>query len=219
MFFTSLVASGTRVVALVVDLFGTDAFDIAREFKVSPYIFYPAPAMALSLFFYLPKLDEMVSCEYRDMPEPVEIPGCLPIHGGEMLDPTQDRKNDAYKWLLYHSKRYRLADGVMVNSFVELERGALKALHEAEPGKPPVYPDIKVALRPQAGENGLIGREEIANVVRGLMEGEEGKSVRNRMKDLKDLAAEVLGEDGSSTKALAEVARKWKNQKCSQGCD
>ncbi|KAJ6723064.1 GLYCOSYLTRANSFERASE [Salix koriyanagi] len=106
--------------------------------------------MALSLFFYLPKLDEMVSCEYRDMPEPVEIPGCLPIHGGEMLDPTQDRKNDAYKWLLYHSKRYRLADGVM---------------------------------------------------------------------DLKDLAAEVLGEDGSSTKALAEVARKWKNQKCSQGCD
>ncbi|KAG5231445.1 hypothetical protein OIU77_010448 [Salix suchowensis] len=376
---TSLVSSGTRVVALVVDLFGTDAFDIAREFKVSPYIFYPAPAMALSLFFYLPKLDEMVSCEYRDMPEPVEIPGCLPIHGGEMLDPTQDRKNDAYKWLLYHSKRYRLADGVMVNSFVELERGALKALHEAEPGKPPVYPvgplvnmdphtsgvegneclkwlhdqplgsvlyvsfgsggtlsydqitelalglemseqrflwvvrtpndkvanatyfsvdnhkdpfdflpkgfldrtrgrglvvpswapqaqvlshgstggflthcgwnstlesvvngvplivwplyaeqkmnawmltkDIKVALRPQAGENGLIGREEIANVVRGLMEGEEGKSVRNRMKDLKDLAAEVLGEDGSSTKALAEVARKWKNQKCSQGCD
>ncbi|KAJ6344019.1 hypothetical protein OIU76_005701 [Salix suchowensis] len=278
---TSLVSSGTRVVALVVDLFGTDAFDIAREFKVSPYIFYPAPAMALSLFFYLPKLDEMVSCEYRDMPEPVEIPGCLPIHGGEMLDPTQDRKNDAYKWLLYHSKRYRLADGVMVNSFVELERGALKALHEAEPGKPPVYPvgplvnmdphtsgvegneclkwlhdqplgsvlyvsfgsggtlsydqitELALGLEmseqrflwvvrtpnDKAGENGLIGREEIANVVRGLMEGEEGKSVRNRMKDLKDLAAEVLGEDGSSTKALAEVARKWKNQKCSQGCD
>ena len=45
------------------------------------------------------------------------------------------------------------------------------------------------------------------------MEGEEGKSVRNRMKDLKDLAAEVLSEDGSSTKALSEVARKWKNQK------
>ncbi|KAG6749603.1 hydroquinone glucosyltransferase-like [Populus alba x Populus x berolinensis] len=376
---SSLVASGTRVVALVVDLFGTDAFDVAREFKASPYIFFPAPAMALSLFFYLPKLDEMVSCEYSEMQEPVEIPGCLPIHGGELLDPTRDRKNDAYKWLLYHTKRYRLAEGVMVNSFIDLERGALKALQEEEPGKPPVYPvgplvnmgsntsgvegseclkwlddqplgsvlfvsfgsggtlsldqitelalglemseqrflwvarvpndkvanatffsvdnhndpfdflpkgfldrtkgrglvvpswapqaqvlshgstggflthcgwnstlesvvngvplivwplyaeqkmnawmltkDIKVALRPKASENGLFEREEIANIVRGLMEGEEGKRVRNRMKDLRDAAAGVLGEDGPSTKALSEVARKWKNHKCTQDCN
>ncbi|KAL9397003.1 hypothetical protein Peur_011256 [Populus x canadensis] len=367
--FRSLVDGGARVVALVVDLFGTDAFDVAREFNVSPYIFFPSTAMALSLFFYLPKLDEMVSCEYREMQEPVKIPGCLPIHGGELLDPTQDRKNDAYKWLLYHTKRYRMAEGVMVNSFMDLEKGALKALQEVEPGKPTVYPvgplvnmdssagvegseclrwlddqphgsvlfvsfgsggtlsldqitelalglemsgqrflwvvrspndevsnatffsvdshkdpfdflpkgfsdrtkgrglavpswapqpqvlshgstggflthcgwnstlesvvngvplivwplyaeqkmnawmltkDIKVALRPKASENGLIGREEIANAVRGLMEGEEGKRVRNRMKDLKEAAARVLSEDGS----LSEVAHKWKNQKC-----
>ncbi|CAK7348751.1 unnamed protein product [Dovyalis caffra] len=378
-FFRSLDASDARVVALVVDLFGTNAFDVAREFNISPYIFFPAPAMALSLFFYLPKLDEMVSCEYGEMQEPVKIPGCLPIPGGELLDPTQDRKNDAYKWLLYHTKRYRLADGVMVNSFMDLERGALNALQEAEPGKPPVYPvgplvnmgsspsgvegseclkwlddqphgsvlfvsfgsggtlsydqitelalglemsehrflwvvrspndkvanatffsvdshkdpldflpkgfldrtkgrglvvpswapqaqvlshgsaggflthcgwnstlesvvngvplivwplyaeqkmnawmltkDIKVALRPKASENGLIGREEIAKVVRGLMEGEEGKRVRNRMKDLKDAAARVVGEDGSSTKALSEVAHKWKNHKCTEDCN
>jgi hydroquinone glucosyltransferase len=51
------------------------------------------------------------------------------------------------------------------------------------------------------------------------MEGEEGKRVRNRMKDLKDAAAEVLSEAGSSTKALSEVARKWKNHKCTQDCN
>ncbi|KAJ6404331.1 hypothetical protein OIU84_012500 [Salix udensis] len=369
--FRSLADRGNRAVALVVDLFGTDAFDVAREFNVSPYIFFPSTAMALSLFFHLPKLDEMVSCEYREMKEPVKIPGCLPIHGGELLDPAQDRKNDAYKWLLHHTKRYRLAEGVMVNSFTDLEKGALQALREVEAGKPAVYPvgplvnmdsstggegsdqclkwlddqphgsvlfvsfgsggtlsldqitelalgletseqrflwvarspndavsnatffsvdshedpfnflpkgflertkgrglvvpswapqpqvlshgstggflthcgwnstlesvvngvplivwplyaeqkmnawmltqDIKVGLRPKASDNGLIGREEIANVVRGLMEGEEGKRVRNRMKDLKEAAARVLlsTEDGS----LSELARRWKNQK------
>ncbi|KAF2291217.1 hypothetical protein GH714_020707 [Hevea brasiliensis] len=135
----SLVES-TRLVALVVDLFGTDAFDVAREFSISPYIFFPSTAMTLSLFFRLPKLDETVSCEYSELEEPVEIPGCIPVHGKELLDPVQDRKNDAYKWLLHHTKRYRLADGIMVNSFVDMEGGASKALQEEEPGKPPVYP-------------------------------------------------------------------------------
>ncbi|KAJ8748582.1 hypothetical protein K2173_003483 [Erythroxylum novogranatense] len=361
----------TKLVALVVDLFGTDAFDVAREFNVSPYIFFPSTAMALSLFLYLPELDQKVSCEYRELEEPVRIPGCVPIHGKEMLDPVQDRKNDAYKWVLHHTKRYRLAEGVLVNSFMDLEGGALRALQEEDSGKPPVYPvgplvnmgsdggsegseclkwldnqphgsvlyvsfgsggtlsydqitelalglemseqrflwvvrspndkvanatyfsvqsqkdpfnflpkgfldrtrgrglvlpswapqaqvlshgstgaflthcgwnstlesvvngvpliawplyaeqkmnavmlteDLKLALRPKVSENGLILREEIADVVRGLMEGEEGKRVRNRMKDLKDSAAQVLSKDGSSTKALSEVALRWKNR-------
>ncbi|KAE8709427.1 UDP-glycosyltransferase 72B3 [Hibiscus syriacus] len=135
----SLVAK-TKLVALVVDLFGTDAFDVAREFNVSPYIFFPSTAMTLSLFLYLPKLDQTVSCEYSDMLELVRIPGCIPIHGKELLVPTQDRRNDAYKWLLHHTKRYRVAEGIMVNSFVDLESGAIKALQEKEPDKPPVYP-------------------------------------------------------------------------------
>jgi len=327
--------------------------------------------MALSLFFHLPKLDAEVSCEYRELPDPIRIQGCVPIHGSDLLDPAQDRKNDAYKWLLYHAKRYGMAEGIMVNSFKDLEGGAIKALQEKQPGKPPVYPigpiiqigpnssangseclrwlddqprgsvlfisfgsggtlsydqlnelalglelseqrflwvvrspndtvanasffdsqshndplgflpmgflertkghglvvpdwgpqaqilshgstggflthcgwnsilesvingvpliawplyaeqkmnavmlseDIKVALRPKINENGLVSQTEIAKVVKGLMEGEEGKGFRNRMRDLKDSAAKVLSEDGSSTKALAELALEWKNK-------
>ncbi|KAI8572713.1 hypothetical protein RHMOL_Rhmol01G0221200 [Rhododendron molle] len=118
---------------MVVDLFGSDAFDVAAEFNVSPYMFYPSTAMVLSLFLYLPKLDESVSCEYRDLPEPVRIPGCIPVHGKDLLDPVQDRKNDAYKWVLHHAKRYGLAEVIMVNSFKELEGGATKSLQEEEP--------------------------------------------------------------------------------------
>ncbi|GMN56363.1 hypothetical protein TIFTF001_025474 [Ficus carica] len=67
---------------------------------------------------------------------------------------------------------------------------------------------LKVALRPKADdEDGLVRREEIANLVKALMEGtsEECRTVRNRMKDLKDLAVKALGEDGSSTRALSQL--------------
>ncbi|KAJ0582176.1 putative hydroquinone glucosyltransferase [Helianthus annuus] len=367
--FKSLVAEH-NMVALFIDLFGTDAFDVAIEFGVSPYVFFPSTAMALSLFLYLPKLDQMTSCEYRDLPEPVQIPGCLPVRGQDLLDPVQDRKNDAYKWVLHNAKRYMMAEGIAVNSFKELEGGALKALLEAEPGKPKIYPvgpliqtgsssdvdgsgclkwldgqpcgsvlyisfgsggtlssnqlnelamglelseqrfiwvvrspsdqanatyfnshghkdplgflpkgflertkgngfvvsswapqaqilshsstggflthcgwnsiletvvhgvpviawplyaeqkmnavslteAIKVALRPTVGENGIIGRVEIARVVKSLLEGEEGKAIRSRIRDLKDAAANVISKDGCSTKTLDKLASMLKNK-------
>ncbi|XP_060213342.1 hydroquinone glucosyltransferase-like [Lycium barbarum] len=368
--FKSLVET-EKVVALVVDLFGTDAFDVAKEFNVSSYIFYPTTAMCLSLFLYLPVLDATTDelCEYRDLKERVRIPGCNPIDPEELLDPVQDRKNDAYKWVLHHTKRYKMAEGIVVNSFEDLEPGAINALHEEEPGKPPVYAvgplihtddqsskaegmecltwldeqpcnsvlyisfgsggtlsyeqlvelamglemseqrflwvircpndtianatyfnvhsssndpldflpqgilertkgqglvvpnwapqaqilshgsidgflthcgwnstlesvvhgvpliawplyaeqrmnavmlteDLKVALRPKFGENGLVRRKEIAEIVKGLMEGEDAKGVRSRMIDLKDAAAKVLGDDGSFAKVLTELASK-----------
>ncbi|XP_010053798.2 hydroquinone glucosyltransferase [Eucalyptus grandis] len=360
----------TRLVALVVDPFGTDAFNVAEEFGVSPFLFFPTAAMCLSLFLHLPTLDEAVSCEYRDLPEPVKIPGCIPIHGRDLIKPVQDRHNDAYKWILHHARRCRLAEGILLNSFEELEPRVIEYLQGEEPGKPLVYSvgplvnikqssksdgseclkwldeqpkcsvlyvsfgsggtlsydqiqelalglemsehrflwvvrtpndkaanaayltgdsqiepfeflpkgflertkgrglvvpswvpqaqvlshsstggflthcgwnstlesmlngvpliawplfaeqkmnalmltqDIKVALRPRANaESSLVGRDEIAKVVKDLMEGEEGRLVRNRMRELKDAAAQVLGEDGSSTRALSELVLKWK---------
>ncbi|GMN56365.1 hypothetical protein TIFTF001_025473 [Ficus carica] len=72
---------------------------------------------------------------------------------------------------------------------------------------------LKVALRPKAGEDGLIRREEIAEVIKALMEdtSEEGRIVRNHMKDLKDSATKALSADGSSTRALFELASTLKS--------
>ncbi|CAK7348752.1 unnamed protein product [Dovyalis caffra] len=366
----SLVAS-TRLVALVLDLFGTDVIDVAMEFSVPSYIACLSTAMTLSLHFYLPKLDQMVSCEYKDLPEPVQLPGWgISVHGRDLPDPIQDRKDDAYKWFLHHSNRHSLAEGILLNSFVELEPGTIKALQDQELGKlPPIYPvgpiiqagtisgangpqclrwlddqpnrsvlyvsfgsggtlsfeqlnelamglemseqkflwvvrspdksttasyfsagsnanpftflpngfldrtegqgllvpswapqiqvlghvstggflthcgwnstleslvhevpliawplyaeqktnavllneGLKVALRPDVDENGLVGREEIARVVKCLMQGGEGLAMRNRMKRLKEAAAKAVSDDGSSTKSLHELVSKWKN--------
>ncbi|KAL8494956.1 hypothetical protein ACS0TY_019212 [Phlomoides rotata] len=366
----SLCAS-KKLAAFVVDLFGTDAFDVAREFHVPTYVFFCSTAMALCLFLHLPVLDETVSSEFRDLPEKLQIPGCIPVHGKDLLDPVQDRKDDAYKWVLHHAKRYRTADGILVNSFKELEPGPVEYLLKKEEGKPVVYPvgplikvgsksgdadesfvcskwlddqpsgsvsyvsfgsggslshdqiielalglemseqrflwvlrcpsdttssatyfkientgdplaylpegflertkdrglvvslwapqaqilahesvgvflthcgwnsvlesvangvpmiawplyaeqrmnavmlqeDTRVALRPKIGENSLVERVEIANIVKSLMEGEEGKGIRSRMRDLKEAAAKTLSENGSSTKLLGEFVSKLK---------
>nr|POF19578.1 hydroquinone glucosyltransferase [Quercus suber] len=72
--------------------------------------------------------------------------------------------------------------------------------------------DLKVALRPKANEKGLVDREEIAIVIKGLMVGVEGKKVKSHMKGLKIAAEKALSADGSSTKALAEFASYCTNQ-------
>ncbi|XP_075643555.1 hydroquinone glucosyltransferase-like [Castanea sativa] len=364
------VLKSTRFSAFVVDPFGIDALDIAKELNISPYIFFPTNAFALSLIFHLPKLDETVSCEYRDLPEPLKLPGCIPIHGRDLAEPFQDRTSESYKMFLRIAKRFRLAEGIIVNTFMGLEGSAIKALLEEEAKNLPLYPvgpiqsgssnqveesdclrwlgnqphgsvlfvcfgsggtlsydqtnelalglelsgqkflwvvrtpnnesadaaylsdqtlynnplaflpkgfvertegqglavpswapqaqvlshgstggflthcgwnsslesimqgipliawplyaeqkmnavllaeDLKVALRPKTNKNGLIDREEIAKVVKGLMDGEEGKKVRNRMKDIKIAAEKALNVDGSSTKTLSKLASKWKN--------
>ncbi|KAK9274605.1 hypothetical protein L1049_021854 [Liquidambar formosana] len=327
--------------------------------------------MALSLMLHLPKLDQTFSCEYGELPEPVSLPGCTPLHGRDFVDPLQDRSNQAYRLILQIAKRHRLAAGILVNSFLDLEPGAFKALREEGSGMPAVYPvgpliqagsasegdgsgclrwldeqprgsvifvsfgsggtlsheqlnelafgleksgqrflwvvrsphekaanatyfsaqsindpfdflpkgfldrtkglglvvpswapqiqvlshgsiggflthcgwnsslesivhgvpligwplyaeqkmnavllseDLKVARRVKMNKNGIVEGEEIAKYFRELI-GEEGKVLRNKMRDLKDAAAMVLSEDGSSTKSLAEVAQIWMNQK------
>ncbi|CAI0404721.1 unnamed protein product [Linum tenue] len=71
---------------------------------------------------------------------------------------------------------------------------------------------LKIALRPIAGEDGLIRREEISKVVRGLMVGEEGLAVRNEMNVLKEAAKNAMSEEGSSTKSLELLVSQWKNR-------
>lgn len=327
--------------------------------------------MCLLFAYHLPKLDKIVSCEYRDMPGPLGLPGCVPIYGVDFPEASQNRKNEAYKILLHHTERYKLAEGIFVNSFTDLESDALRVFQNEISDWPRVYPigpiiqsgfgsdeykweclswldqqpigsvlfvsfgsggtlsyeqtielamgleksgqrfiwvvrspsnstfgtmfshgnkdddgsfqflpegyldkikdrgfliptwapqikilshkstggflshcgwnstlesivfgvpliawplyaeqrmnavmlneGLKVALRPKANERGIVERDEIARVIKDLMEREEGSKTRDKMKVLSELSKKARSEDGNSTKTLNQVIKKWSN--------
>ncbi|PPR90076.1 hypothetical protein GOBAR_AA30606 [Gossypium barbadense] len=72
--------------------------------------------------------------------------------------------------------------------------------------------DIGMAIKPkmEAGQQTIVGRKEIEKVVRMVMEGEEGKVIRSRVKELKESATKALDSSGSSYESLSCVADYWK---------
>ncbi|KAI3909770.1 hypothetical protein MKW98_014187 [Papaver atlanticum] len=136
----TIILSHHGVVALVVDIFGTSALDVANEFNIIPYIFFPSTAMYLSLLYHLPVMDQAYSCDYRDVCHPIQIPGCVPIWGTDLLDLLQDRKSEIYKRGLEYWRRLNMAAGILLNSSKDLELGPIKALNGEEWNNPPVYP-------------------------------------------------------------------------------
>ncbi|CAL9763096.1 unnamed protein product [Musa acuminata subsp. burmannicoides] len=146
----SRLRSSDNLVAFVADIFGTDAFDVSRELGVPPYLFFPTNLLTLSLLLHLPELDATTSCEYRDLPAPLCLPGCVPIPGPDLLQPIQDRSNDAYRWVLHQARRYWEAEGILANTFDAMEPEAANILQQTVPGRPPVY---LVGPLTQSGKN------------------------------------------------------------------
>ncbi|KAF3328624.1 hydroquinone glucosyltransferase [Carex littledalei] len=128
------------VVGFVADLFGADTFDAAHDAGLRAYLFFPTNLLTLSLLLHLPEIDANLTCDFKELSEPVQLPGCVPVPGTEILSPLQDRSKDCYKWMVHHGQKYREAEAILVNSFDEIEPHAAKILRQHEPGRPPVYP-------------------------------------------------------------------------------
>ncbi|KAL2932211.1 Hydroquinone glucosyltransferase [Bienertia sinuspersici] len=127
-----------RLVAVVTDLFGGLVFEVAREIGVPPYMYFTTNAMYLLFLFHLPKLHENVSCQFSEMADPVTLPGCVPVYGKDFEDSLQDRNSEAYFWTFYQIKKYGLVEGILINTFLDLEPGPIQALQTE--GRPKVYP-------------------------------------------------------------------------------
>ncbi|KAJ8497883.1 hypothetical protein OPV22_008435 [Ensete ventricosum] len=187
-----------RLVAFVADLFGTDTFDLASEFDIPPFIFFASNLFLLSLSLHLPALHETMP----RLPDPVTLPGCLPMHWADLPIVVKDWRTEEFTWLLHHLKRYEKAEGILVNSFQEMEPETAAVLKEKNPGQPPIH---------LIGEEGVVRREEISAAVAELMEGEEGRAARERVKQLQVAATAAAAVGGASHQALAEVVAKWED--------
>ena len=123
-------------------LFGIGSFDAARDAGVRRCLFTPINLHAVSLLLHLPELAASVASEFRDLAEPVRLPGCVPIPGPDIVSPLQDRSNPSYMVMVHLAMRHREADAILVNSFDAVEPEVAKVLRQPEPGRrrPPVYP-------------------------------------------------------------------------------
>jgi len=132
----------SNLVALVADLFASDALICAKELNILSLIYCPSSATTLSFCLFLPKLDQTVvaNTQFKDLHEPIQIPGCVPINGRDLPNPVQDRSRIVYKLFLQKCKQLLHTDGIIVNSFKEIEQGPIKALIDETNGYPIVYP-------------------------------------------------------------------------------
>lgn len=151
----SLVESPSGVAAFVADLLSPWALQVAVELGVPRYLFCTTNLMALSCMLHVPELDRTTTCEFRDLPEPVHLPGCVPLRGADLLDPIQNRSDPAYRLMVELGENQRLAQGFIVNTFDAMEHETLVAFKElSDKGVyPPAYA-VGPFVRPCSGSGG-----------------------------------------------------------------
>ncbi|CAK7338706.1 unnamed protein product [Dovyalis caffra] len=73
--------------------------------------------------------------------------------------------------------------------------------------------EMKLALSMDESEDGFVSADEVEKKVRGLMESEEGKKIRERAIAKKLAAKAAISEGGSSRVALSKLLDSWKQEK------
>jgi hydroquinone glucosyltransferase len=131
--------SSSKVVTLIADFLSADAISVARELGVTFFVFSPTNLMAFSFLLHTPKIDRDTTTEFRDIPS-IQLPGwCVPVHGRDLGDAYHDRKSEAYKIQLHLSKQILTADGILCNSFSDIEPELHSFMKEDDPNRPPFY--------------------------------------------------------------------------------
>ncbi|KAK7350426.1 hypothetical protein VNO77_09060 [Canavalia gladiata] len=131
--------SRTHIVALVLCIFATDALEVAKQLNLLSYVFFASGATTLSMCLSLPKFDESVSSEFLDLSQTVNVPGCVtPFQVKDLPDPCLcERSSETYRSFISICQTLWLVDGVIVNSFTDLEAEVIRELTNGD--NPCVY--------------------------------------------------------------------------------
>ncbi|XP_066339976.1 anthocyanidin 5,3-O-glucosyltransferase-like [Miscanthus floridulus] len=128
--------------ALVIDMFCPDALDVAAELRLPVYYSYASCAGDLAVFLSLAFDQDTYTASIDAGDATLSLPGAPPFKASDL--PREDDKDlEAGKAILQTLQRMAASDGILVNTFVELEMRAVRALRDGlcVPGRdtPPVY--------------------------------------------------------------------------------
>ncbi|XP_039788915.1 hydroquinone glucosyltransferase-like [Panicum virgatum] len=149
------ITSAAPLAVLVPDFFGSTLLPLAAELGVPAYIFSPSNLSVLALMRNAVELnDGAATGEYRDLPDVLRLPGGVLLRREDYTDNFKNSKEPIYAHVIEEGRRYRAADGFLVNSFHEMEPGSVEEFKQAvEQGTfPPVYP-VGPLIRPCSDED------------------------------------------------------------------
>lgn len=129
---TLLNDSSNPISVFITDLFGTAMLEVSTSLSIPSYIFFIVSASNLSLMLYHPTMDAEIKECLKDMDDSVKVPGLPAIPASDFPDPMQDKSVPYYQLFLRNSYRMFKADGILINTFQDLESGSIQALINGE---------------------------------------------------------------------------------------
>ncbi|XP_021853201.2 anthocyanidin 3-O-glucosyltransferase 5 [Spinacia oleracea] len=137
---SSISSMTEKPIALIVDHFGTEAIRaVANEFNMLKFVFICTNAWFLSYNLYLPYVKEVIK-----RGEPFYIPGCEPLVGDDIREFTFFPEYQTHKDFVHIGYDIASSDGILVNTWDDLEPETLLAFKDTRfmkrIVKPPVYP-------------------------------------------------------------------------------
>ncbi|KAL3735813.1 hypothetical protein ACJRO7_024873 [Eucalyptus globulus] len=161
------ISAAATVRAFIIDIFCSSALPIARELNIPTYYFFTSGASALAAFLYLPRIFERSTKSFKDQDGVVlEFPGLPSLKATEMPEPTLDRDDPAYGEMFYFCDQLSKADGILVNTFEELEPKAVELIASGacvpDAPTPPVYciGPLIADESSRAGDSAVGGRQQ-----------------------------------------------------------
>ncbi|KAB1199471.1 UDP-glycosyltransferase 72B3 [Morella rubra] len=229
----SLVATN-RLAALVVDLFASEALEVAKGIESLAVCFRRNKCNGFVFALAYAKAGRDSARKFREVPEPLKLPGWSIPFKVEIFQ-THFRTDKLNDWFKHHHVdesgciswlENQPSGSVLFVSFGSGGTLSFDQLTELALGlelsgqrfmwvvrSPNNGPVDAAYVSNQSHQDPLAflpngEREEIAKVIKDLMASEDGKRVQNRMKDLKIAAEKALTGDESSKRALSELASK-----------
>ncbi|KAE8682515.1 putative Glycosyltransferase [Hibiscus syriacus] len=138
-------SGSVRVAGLVLDLFCSPMVDIATELGLPSYIYLTTNAAFFGLMLYL-STRHLQNSSVFEYPKPETgntdlehlIPGFVNPVPSRVLPSFVFNKDGGYNALVKIAEKFGLANGIIVNTFEELETYAVNCFYNGQ--NPPIYP-------------------------------------------------------------------------------
>ncbi|XP_031742908.1 UDP-glycosyltransferase 72E2 [Cucumis sativus] len=143
---SSIAAVNPRPAALIVDLFGTPALSIAHELGMLGLVFMTTNAWYLSVSYLYPSFEKSMVDAHVYNHDPLVIPGCTPVRFEDTIEVFELNQEEVYVGFGRYARELGTADGILSNTWQDLEPTTLKALSEAgtlgygKVNEVPIYP-------------------------------------------------------------------------------